>query len=447
VFGVLVAARREADAFSSRDCEFLRQLSGHVALAAHQAEIYALLQHAYEDLRQTQQAVMQQDRLRALGQMASGIAHDLNNALSPVALYTASLLEREPNLSTRTREYLETTQRALHDVAHTVARMQEFYRQREPQLMLRPVDMNLMVQQVLDLTRARWSDMPQQRGIVIQVRTEWAQNLPAIAGVESEIREALVNLVLNAVDAMPDGGILTLRTRASGGRAPSKLLPQVYVEVTDTGQGMDEETRNRCLDPFFTTKGERGTGLGLTMVFGVTRRHDAEIEIHSAPGTGTTVLLSFPVRPDHMPESGHSTDEHATPSRLRILIVDDDPVILKALRETLEADGHVVITASGGQEGIDAFQAAEGDAQFAVVITDLGMPRVDGRQVAGAVKALRSSTGIILLTGWGQRLVAEGDVPAHVDRVLAKPPKLREIRAALAELTAEARSGRSAGRD
>src|SRR5262249_55297152 len=156
----------------------------HVALASNQAEVYAALQHAYDDLRQTQQAVLQQERLRALGQMASGIAHDINNALSPVALYTEMILEREPNLSARSRECLETTQRALGDVARTVARMQEFYRQREPQFMLTSVNLNLMIQQVLDLTRVRWSDMPQQKGIQIHVRTELAQDLPAVAGIE-----------------------------------------------------------------------------------------------------------------------------------------------------------------------------------------------------------------------------------------------------------------------
>jgi PAS domain S-box-containing protein len=436
VFGIIVTARQQADSFSSSDCEFLRQLSAHVALAAHQAEMYSALQLAYDDLRQTQQAVMQHERLRALGQMASGIAHDINNALSPVALYTQSLLEREPNLSTRTREYLETTERALDDVAHTVARMQEFYRQREPQLTLMPVDLNLMVQQVLELTRVRWNDMPQQRGIVIHARTELAPDLPIIAGIESEIRETLVNLIFNAVDAMPDGGTLTLRTRPPGDKSPSAVLPYVHVQITDTGQGMDEETRRRCLEPFFTTKGERGTGLGLAMVFGMIQRHNAEIQIESAPGAGTTILLSFPAVGVQAAESTPA-NEDVMPPRLRILVVDDDPQVLKSLREVLEGDGHIVTTATGGQEGIDAFQEAQGSAQFAIVITDLGMPRVDGRRVAAAVKGTRPSTGVILLTGWGQRLVTEGDVPAHVDRVLTKPPNLRELRAALAGFSAE----------
>ena len=174
VFGILIAARREAQSFSSGECEFLRQLSEHVALAAHQTQLYEALHQAYDDLRQTQQAVMQQERLRALGQMASGIAHDINNAISPVALYTESLLEKEPNLSPRARDYLGTIQHAIEDVAQTVSRMKEFYRQRETQLTLLPVELNRLIQQVIDLSRARWSDMPQQRGVFIQMKTELA---------------------------------------------------------------------------------------------------------------------------------------------------------------------------------------------------------------------------------------------------------------------------------
>jgi PAS domain S-box-containing protein len=433
VFGVLIAARREPNSFSSGECEFLRQLSEHVALATHQTQIYTALQQAYEDLRQTQHTVMQQERLRALGQMASGIAHDINNALSPVALYTESLLESEPNLSARARKYLETIQRAIDDVAQTVARMREFYRQQEPQLALAPVDLGSLAQQVLDLTHARWSDIPQQRGVMIHLRLDLAPRLPAVAGVESEIREALTNLVLNAVDAMPEGGTLTLRTKAAP--AGPSGAGQVEIEVGDTGVGMDEETRRRCLEPFFTTKGERGTGLGLPMVYGVARRHNAQIEIESTQGFGTTVRMAFPPA---AVKDGEIQPEMAepTPGRLRLLVVDDDPLLINSLLDTLESDGHVVVTANGGREGIEAFKASEERGErFAVVITDLGMPYVDGRKVASAVKSVSPSTPVILLTGWGQRLVAEGGVPANVDRVLSKPPKLRDLRGALAALT------------
>ncbi len=432
VFGVLVAARRAAHSFSSGDCEFLQQLSEHVALAAHQAELHASLQRAYDDLRQTQQAVMQQERLRALGQMASGIAHDINNAISPMALSTEMLLEKSSELGPRTRRHLEMIQQATDDVAKTVARMKEFYRQREPQLTLSPVHMNVLAQQVVDLTRARWSDMPQQQGVVIEMRTEFASDPPAIMGVESEIREALINLIFNAVDAMPSGGTLTLRTRIEEHPQGSSGPLNLVVEVVDSGVGMDEQTRRRCLEPFYTTKGERGTGLGLAMVYGVVQRHSADLEIESTPGQGTTVRLSFAVPVGVAGDLGPSETSQPNPARLRILVVDDDPLIIRALCETLESDGHEVITANGGQAGIDAFCAAQGRGKpFSIVITDLGMPRVDGRKVASFVKSASDSVPVILLTGWGQRLMAEGDVPPHVDRVLSKPPKLRELREAL----------------
>jgi signal transduction histidine kinase/ActR/RegA family two-component response regulator/HAMP domain-containing protein len=434
VFGVLIAARREPNSFSSGECEFLRQLSEHVALAAHQTQLYEALQQAYDDLRQTQQAVMQQERLRALGQMASGIAHDINNAISPVVLYTESLLENEP-LSSRAREYLETIQHAIGDVAQTVSRMREFYRQREPELNLVPVQLNRLMQQVIDLSRARWSDIPQQRGVFIKMETELAPDLPAIMGVESEIREALVNLVFNAVDAMPEGGTLTLRTKISQGSpasANASSLMQAHIEVSDTGIGMNEDTRRRCFEPFFTTKGERGTGLGLAMVHGIARRHNADLEIDSTVGKGTTFRFVFPVPAVLAAKSEVVPISFTVPTRLRILVVDDDPLLIKSLRDTLETDGHFVVTASGGREGIEAFrQAQERHEPFAVVITDLGMPYVSGREVAAAIKGMSPATPIILLTGWGQRLVAEGDIPPHMDRILNKPPKLRELREAL----------------
>lgn len=432
VFGVLVIARRGGHAFSSGECEFLRQLSEHVALAAHQAQLYESLQQAYADLRQSQEQAMREERLRALGQMASGIAHDINNALSPVALYVESMLETETNLTPRARNRLETVQRSVDDVAQTVARMREFYRPRDQQIELGPVQLNEMVQHVLDLTRAGWSDMVQQRGVMIHVDTELASDVPPIMGVQSEIREALTNLILNAVDAMPEGGTLALRTNfidGSGGK-------RVAVEVGDTGGGMDEEARRRCLDPFFTTKGERGTGLGLAMVFGMVQRHGAEIEIDSAPGAGTRVRLIFAAPVPTTSGAGARTGPHvaaAIPVRLKLLLVDDDPILLSALRDVLERDGHIVDVASGGAEGIAAFRAAlDSGNHFAAVITDLGMPYVDGRAVARSVKEASPSTPVLMLTGWGERMIAESDLPPHVDRLLAKPPKVHEVRAALA---------------
>jgi signal transduction histidine kinase len=432
VFGVLVCARRKAGAFSSGECEFLRQLSEHVALASHQARLYGALQQAYDDLRQSQHTVMQQERLRALGQMASGIAHDINNAISPVSLYTESLLEREPNLSERARGYLTTIQRAIEDVARTVARMREFYREREAQLTLERVDINRAVRQVVELTKPRWSDLPQQRGAMVDLRLELWDNLPDIMGAEHEIRDALTNLIFNAVDAMPSGGTISVRTRKSAGADGED---RVLIDVGDTGVGMDEDTRRRCLEPFFTTKGERGTGLGLAMVYGMIQRHSAELDIESAAGAGTTVRVSFPAYTSSAVSTTRVIKLPALGRRLRILLVDDDPMLIKSLQDTLQEDGHQITATHGGEAGINAFAAAQKRGEtHDVVITDLGMPYVDGRKVATSIKTLSPKTPVILLTGWGQRLIAANEIPPHVDKLLSKPPRLSELRAALAEL-------------
>lgn len=429
VLGLLLVARFAPDAFNDGDCEFLRQLSEHVGLATSHAQLYGALQHAYDELHLTQQAVLQQERLRALGHMASGIAHDINNAISPISLYTESLLAREQGLSASGRNQLEVIQRAIGDVAETVGRMSEFYRQRRMPLTLSAMDANRVLSQVLDITRARWRDMAQQCGIVIDACVEQAPGSPLVMGVESEVREALINLVFNATDAMPQGGKLTLRASVRDGTHPGA---HTVLEVHDTGLGMDEDTRRHCLEPFFTTKGERGSGLGLAMVYGIAQRHGAEIEVVSALGKGTTIRLIFPVVPSKA--SGDVPPSPGLPpsSRLRILLVDDDPLLLSSLRDVLESDGHYVMTANGGQAGIDAFRAASKGAEpFAVVITDLGMPHVDGRQVSTAVKECSPPTTVLMLTGWGQRMLASDELPPHVDKLLSKPPNMRELRAAL----------------
>ena len=432
VFGVLVAVRTQKHTFSSGDCEFLKQLSEHVALASHQAQLYSALQSTYEDLRHSQQTVMQTERLRALGEMASGIAHDINNAISPVALYSELLLNTEAQLTEVGRNRLTTIRRAIEDVAGTIERMREFYRPREAARGFGTLNFHRSIDQVLELTEPRWRAQPQQRGIVVELRKELAQSLPDVMGDEVELRDALTNLIFNAVDAMPEGGVLTVRTRAATDLDGQKT---VQVEVSDNGIGMDEETRRRCVEPFFTTKGQRGTGLGLASVYGMLQRHNAMLEVDSAPAKGTTVRMIFPAVSEPSATIGPNATSLVTSRRLRILVIDDDPILIRAVRDALEADGHQLQTALGGQAGIEAFSAALGtERQFALVITDLGMPRVDGRKVAAAIKENSPSTPVILLTGWGQRLLDEKDIPLNVDRVLSKPPRLNQLRAALAEL-------------
>jgi signal transduction histidine kinase/CheY-like chemotaxis protein len=434
VFGILIAARREPRSFSSGECEFLMQLSSHVALASHQARLHGALRQAYDELKQSQHTVMQQERLRALGQMASGIAHDINNAISPVSLYTESLLEREPNLTDKGRSSLIIIQQAIDNVAGTVARMREFYREREPQLALKLVDLNHVAAQIIELTRAKWFDLPQQRGISIDLKTDLAAGLPGIMGAEGEIRDALTNLIFNAVDAMPEGGTLSVRTRATPGDGISQI---VRIEVADSGIGMDEETRRRCLEPFFTTKGERGTGLGLAMVYGMIQRHSAQFDIESAVGRGTTMQIGFPAYTQPIIPSQRVSDSPLITRRLRVLLIDDDPIIIKALEDAFDGDGHLTVAASGGRTGLAKFSAAHGtENSFTLVVTDLGMPDIDGRRVAEGVKQLSPQTPVIMLTGWGARMLAEKEVPPHVDRLLSKPPRLTELRVAIRELFA-----------
>jgi signal transduction histidine kinase/CheY-like chemotaxis protein len=385
------------------------------------------LEVAYQSLRQAQEASTQQERLRALGRMASGIAHDINNALTPATLYAQSLIDHDSSLNDEARSDLAIIQQAIGDVTQTVTRIKDFYRGRESNVAGTPVDIKHLLGQVVDLTRARWADIPQERGVVIDVRTEYAENIPPILGVQGEIRDAVTNLVFNAVDSMPSGGTLTLRSYATH--------HHVTVEVCDTGVGMAPEVRARCLEPFYTTKGERGTGLGLAMVYGMTERHGATIEIDSEPNAGTIVRLVFPAA-----TTGQlTTPTVITPRRkvrgLRILVIDDDDLLRQSMRAILEREGHNVSVANGGRSGIDIFTTAtqRGD-RFHVVITDLGMPHVDGRAVAAGIKGVSPDTPVLLLTGWGQHLREGNEMPAGVDYMLNKPANLSELRAALAEL-------------
>jgi len=343
-------------------------------------------------------------------------------------------MSSEPQLSDAGRQRLATVRRAIDDVAGTIERMREFYRPREGARAFTPLDIHGDIAKVLELTEPRWRALPQERGVVIELRKDLAPSLPDVMGDEVELRDALTNLVFNAVDAMPDGGILTLRTRAVTDEEGRRW---VHVEVSDNGIGMDEETRRRCIEPFFTTKGQRGTGLGLASVYGMLQRHDAALEVDSAPGKGTTMRMVFPAFVDKAAARADTHAARSVPRNLRILVIDDDPILIRSMRDVLEADGHRLETALGGQAGIDAFTAALGtEREFAVVITDLGMPRVDGRRVAAAIKQVSPKTPIVLLTGWGQRLLDEKEVPPNIDRVLSKPPRLHQLRATLAELTA-----------
>src|SRR5579859_1686750 len=298
----------------------------------NQANSRKELQTAYEELRQTQQSVVQQERLRALGQMASGIAHDINNALSPILAFAEMLLKKEPALSENGRKNLSHIRTSAEDIAQIVSCMSEFYRRREHSDQLHLVSVNQLVQQVIDLTSPCWRDIPQGKGIVIQIQTRFEDPLPELYCNESELREAMTNIVLNSVDAMPQGGQIVIAARSVSipgqpGEEKTKRT-HIILEFTDNGLGMDEATRQRCLEPFFSTKRQRGgSGLGLAMVYGAMERHEGHIEIQSEVDKGTTIRLILPVReiPNAAKDSAPATAR--TTASLRLLCIDDEPLL------------------------------------------------------------------------------------------------------------------------
>jgi len=390
------------------------------------------LQKAYEELRQTQQVVVQQERLRALGQMASGVAHDVNNALSPVVAYSEILLTTLPDLPKESRNYLEIIKQSGEDIAKIVSRMREFYRRRSDAEPLVQVDINQLIPEVIQLTRPRWRDISQREGISIQILQELEPQLPLLASDPSELREALINLVFNAVDALPQGGSITFVTRSIP--APVAAINgdsarRLQIEVRDTGTGMDEKVRQRCLEPFFSTKSlQGGTGLGLAMVYGMVQRHEGHIEIDSAPGRGTCFRLTFPIR-EKLPLAVTTAAPAAQSKRsLNILCIDDDELIRQLLGDCLTHFNHRVVTADSGKQGLELFRAAALNKQpFEAVITDLGMPKMDGHQLARTIKAESPHTPIIMMTGWGTMMKEDGETAPEVDAVVGKPPQIQEL--------------------
>ena len=384
-------------------------------------------------LRRTQEQVSRQERLNALGQMASGIAHDFNNALVPIAGYTDLLLERPDQLkdTQKALRCLRLIQTGVRDAASVVSRLREFYRRRKDSEKFQRVELNSLVEQVIDLTRPKWRDEALARGCTIDMRKE-LQPVSAILGSASELREMLTNLIFNAIDAMPKGGAITIKTqRARSAADAGAASERVSLEVSDTGVGMTEETRQRCLEPFFSTKGERGSGLGLAMVYGTVKRHRGTLDLNSAVGAGSRFTICFPAE---------SAAEAAAPLRsvlparsLDVLVVDDEPMARDVMAQYLTGDGHRVQTASNGQEGLEQFKAG----RFDVVLTDQAMPGLNGGELAGLIKSQAPAVAVILVTGFGDILEATGEQPAGVDMMLTKPVSMAVLRETLAELTGQ----------
>ena len=380
----------------------------------------AQLERAMCDLKTAETQNVQNERLRALGTMASGVAHDFNNALVPILGYSDVLLKHPEFLldDKKTQRYLLSMNTAANDASKIVTRLRDFYRPREVGEAFTTVQLDQVAEEALALTEPRWKSQAAVAGVDIAVVAELLK-VPAIAANATELREALTNLIFNAVDAMPGGGTLTVRTRAEGAR--------VVVEVADTGMGMSEDVRQRCLEPFFTTKGDRGTGLGLSMVYGIVRRHEGVIEITSEAGRGAAIRLSFPSQ-ESLSASRPDIDESVPAGPLRVLVVDDQAAVRVLLGELLAADGHVVSTAGSGAEGLREFSKHP----FDLVIVDRAMPTLSGDEFAVLIKASAPWMPVIMLTGFGETMNQVGELPPGVDVLLGKPSTVFELRSAIA---------------
>ncbi|PWB45831.1 MAG: hypothetical protein C3F12_07025 [Candidatus Methylomirabilota bacterium] len=365
--------------------------------------------------KRLEQQLLRTERLRGLGELASGVAHNFNNVLGAI-LGRAQILRRVAR-DVEAQRGLETIEKAALDGANMVRRLQRFTRQ-QPEEEFFPVDLNQVVKDVLAITEAKWKDEANLDGKTIEVATSYGRIAPIMGNI-SELREVLTNLIINAVEAMPNGGVLTVKTEEVDG--------WVCASVSDTGIGMSEEVKSRIFDPFFTTKGIKGTGLGLNVSYGIIKGHRGEVTVQSQLAQGTTVSIRLPITSESAAPSQSKQASVATPGH--ILVIDDDEMVRELLSELLRTVGHTVVQAGGGREGLRLFQ----QASFDLVLTDLGMPECTGWEVASAIKRTAPRTPVALITGWALTLDRTKLKEAGVDLVLNKPFQVAEVMALVAE--------------
>lgn len=392
-------------------------------LEAAVKERTAELSTTLDRLRNAQETMIQHERLSALGGMTAGIAHDFNNVLSLILGYSEMLMRslRQPGGAATADMLLGTIITAAQDAAKMFGRLREFHRPADKGEPKAPTDLNKLVEQAVDLTKPRWHGQAMGEGATIGVEADLAEGLPTLMGEAAELREMLTNLIFNAVDAMPRGGVITMRTRLADG--------QIQLSVTDTGAGMTEETRRRCLEPFFTTKGQKGTGLGLAMVYGIVQRHGGTIQLESQLGVGTTFAFTFP--PGTSEVCAPKVEAAAArEGPLRILVVDDQTVLCDILHDYLADENYTVEVAYDGREALEKFRGGA----FDLVITDKAMPQMNGDELALNVKKIAPRTLVILLTGYGSDSL---EPPANIDLVVDKPVSRDALREAVARVTSE----------
>ena len=398
---------------------YLKNVETSAAQAAQAEKHVKELSHYISEQERIREQFSQMEKLSALGELASGVAHDFNNTLAGI-LGRAQLLQRT-NDPEKIKRGLDIIIKTAEDGAKTVKRIQDFARQRrDHDFELVSVDQILM--DASEITRPRWKNCAEASNIHITVDLQIGSNA-MVMGDDSELREVLVNMVFNAIDAMPEGGTLTLTTRTDG--------ESVIIKVVDTGVGMYPEVRSRIFDPFFTTKGKAGLGLGLAVSFGIIRRHGGNIEVESQYGKGTEFRITLPLA--RIAEKAVAEVEQVAPSlsqsspnvavsreerqRTRLLVVDDEDFVRDLLGEILEGENCEVYLAESGSEALSVFSQLEFDGVF----TDVGMPGMSGWELAREIRDLNTNIPIAVITGWGEAVGSNEQKAAGVNWVVAKP--------------------------
>ena len=436
VIGVINMAKRRdgaaADAlrlppFGSTDLQFLNALMTYIGYAVDNSRLLeeaqssaTQLQGVVDDLKSTQAQLVRGETLRAMGQLSSGMAHHLNNLFAVILGRVELLMGKVQEQSVR--RSLEIIQRTAQDGAEVVRRVQRFSRV-QPVSDAVAVDVNQLVHEVVELTRPRWQDEAQLRGSRIEVTVETG-TVGAAAGEPAPLREVLMNLLLNAADSIAQAGKITLRTWMKEDR--------VYCSVTDTGSGMPEEVRRRALEPFFTTKGPKATGLGLSVAYGTVQRYGGTLTVESNEGRGTSVEVSLPTASGAASVArtpAAARNEPVVP--LRLLVIDDELQVRATLAEMLEEQGHSVTQAPGGREGLSYLES--NPELVDVVISDLGMPDMNGWDVAKSIQGRWPKLPVGLITGWGETEITHEE-RSRVNFVITKPFDKAVLRATMADI-------------
>ena len=421
--GTLDFASREPAGYGQTQVSTLRELSHYLGTALHNARLSQEREDTAAKLARTQEHLNLVDKVRAVGQLASGVAHDFNNLLAGI-LGNAQLLMFEAQTPDQ-REMLGVIERAAKDGAETVRRLQGFARMEHDSPMTE-VRLDMLARDAIDITRPRWRDVAQSRGASIEVVRQ-LQAVTPLAGRPAELREVLTNLIINAVDALPKGGKITVNTYDD--KTAGDGAGHVVVEVADSGTGMSPDVRARIFDPFFTTKGEQGTGLGLAVSLGIIQSHGGQIEVESELGHGTRFSIRLPVRTAAQAAKATRLTKAPVIPPSHILFVENEAMIRDATVRLLTRWGHQVAQASNGAEALETFAP---DA-FDLVISDLGMPDMNGWDLLGEIKRRDPRVPTVLITGWGRQYSDEEVKERGVDFVIEKPfdqDALREILAA-----------------